>query len=107
MTSPATVAEQFAARLRREHPREVEDLILFGSVARGTTHDASDIDVLVIWRGDHAQGLDRAADVAFDHLLDTGHYVSVKVLTPREFAEGRRLHHPFVEAVLADGRSLA
>lgn len=101
------VAESFAKRVRRENPGRVRDVFLFGSVARGTHHAGSDIDVLVLWEGEHGDGLSRMADTAFDHLLETGFYVSVKVLTPDEFAVARREHHPFVEAVLAEGRSLA
>ena len=35
---------------------EIEGIILFGSVARGEGKEDSDVDVLVIWKGDEAEG---------------------------------------------------
>lgn len=99
-------ARRFADIARVRFP-EVQRAILFGSVARGAAGPESDIDLLLVWDGDHEEGLDRLATLAFRFLLDTGEYVSVKVLTPNELAKGTRLHNPFVEAILAEGRFLA
>lgn len=81
-------------------------MILFGSLARGDDREGSDIDVLVVWSGDHSQGLRTMASLAFDLMLETEEYVSVKVLTPEEMATGKDRRNPFVEAVLAEGRTL-
>jgi predicted nucleotidyltransferase len=100
-------AERFSQRAREAHPQQVQKVILFGSVARGDDHAESDVDVLIVWKGSHLDGLHRMSDLAVDQLVEEGDYVSVKVLTVEEFEQGRLGGHPFVEAVLAEGRALA
>jgi predicted nucleotidyltransferase len=101
------IAKAFAAQAKRAHPGKVRSVLLFGSVARGEDHPESDIDVLVIWDGEHREGLHEMVRVAYPLLLDTGEYVSVKILTPLELERGQAQGNPFVEAVLAEGRPIA
>ncbi|HVE51866.1 MAG TPA: nucleotidyltransferase domain-containing protein [Ramlibacter sp.] len=101
------VARRFAHRLRERYPSQVKEVILFGSVARGTDGPDSDIDVLVIWSGDHHEGLHRVCRVAFAEVLQGRPYVSAKVLTPKEWARGKRTKNPFVRAILAEGHPLS
>jgi len=42
------LAEQFAAILRRELGQRLSSIVLYGSVARGTAREDSDIDMLII-----------------------------------------------------------
>lgn len=51
--------EAFVTALRQQYPGRVQDVILFGSKARGDSHPDSDIDILVLvddddWRFSHA-----------------------------------------------------
>lgn len=101
------LAERFATEARRAFPQQVERIILFGSVARGDDREDSDIDVLVLWNGDRKEGRKSLIALAVKLMLDTGEYVSAKVLTPEAFAEGQRDPSPFLEAVLAEGKALA
>lgn len=85
----------------------MERVLLFGSLARGDECQDSDTDVLVVWRGEHNEGLRIMTGLAFHLLLETEEYVSVKVLTPEEISKGKTRGNLFVEAVLAEGRALA
>lgn len=72
--------------------------VVFGSVARGTTHTGSDIDLLVDVRVDdweHLRGLNSRLERA------TGHSVDLVVL-----ARARRTNPGLVADVLRDGRTL-
>lgn len=100
-------ARRFAREAQRSFPNQVEKVILFGSVARGEDREDSDIDVLVVWRGRHADGTRAMTALAFDLMLETEEYVSVKVLTPEELEEGLTRRNRFVEVVIAEGRALA
>lgn len=101
------LARQFADAARARFPDNVVDVRLFGSVARGEDGPDSDVDVFVLWAGTREEGRKRLVGLACDLLLDLGEYVSVKVMTPEEWATALRHHNRFAEAVLADSRALA
>ncbi|MDH7599869.1 MAG: nucleotidyltransferase domain-containing protein [Sedimentisphaerales bacterium] len=42
------VVEELAARIRGFYGQRLVSLCVFGSVARGTMHDSSDIDLLIV-----------------------------------------------------------
>jgi predicted nucleotidyltransferase len=51
--------DAFATALYRQYPDRIQDVILFGSKARGEGHPDSDIDILILvdddnWRFSHA-----------------------------------------------------
>lgn len=84
MTTSATTLEpalicavrEFAQRLAGRYP--VQQVILFGSRARGTQRADSDADVAVLLRGVRGRFLDTKldmVDIAYDVLLDTGIHI--------------------------------
>lgn len=76
--------EEFARRVKGRHGDEVAEIILFGSYARGDYREGSDVDLLVVWRGDEEEGWRKITRVAFDILLSNEVYISAKVLTPED-----------------------
>lgn len=73
------LAIDFAKSLN--HP-EIEKIILFGSVARGDDTEDSDIDILIITTNidDDLKIEDDIYGKTFDILLETGEYLSVKII---------------------------
>jgi uncharacterized protein len=63
---------------------EIEEVILYGSVARGDDHEGSDIDILVISR-DKFNTKSKLYPKVGDFLMDKGVYISVKVISPEEY----------------------
>jgi predicted nucleotidyltransferase len=94
------VIQLYAERARAAYGGAIEEILLFGSVARGDDHQDSDIDVLVITQTDNREIRSKLIDLAFDLLLETEEYISVKVL-PKDMVEERR-HHLFFKNVYAD-----
>ena len=79
-----------------------EQIIIFGSCARGDADEQSDVDVVVI-KQTQARFLDRLLEVA--KLLDNDlGKVDVFVYTREEFEEMRRRENPFIEKVVTEGR---
>jgi len=76
--------EEFVRRLRQTLSRNIVDVRLFGSEARGEATSESDIDVLVVVQPDteRVRFEDRIIDIAFDVNLDFGIYISPRVVTP-------------------------
>ena len=98
--------EAFLKRVRRAYPQRVKQMSLFGSKARGDSHAASDIDILLIvddedWRFRHAIS-NIAADVslAYDVLIEP------RVIGQARWDEMRRHRFALYENVQAEGVGL-
>lgn len=78
-------------------------VVLYGSVARREETEESDIDILVIARGDLARVRDTLAELATDFLLRTRVYVSAKALRPEEFSRMAEGGSDFVRNVIREG----
>ena len=76
-------------------------VIVFGSFARGDTHEGSDLDLIVV-KDTHERFLDRIGRVR-DACLDIGIDVQPLVYTPAEMEEMLSVGNSFLETVLAEG----
>ena len=95
-----TWLEQAAERLVDE--LDPEQIMIFGSFARGTPSRKSDVDLFVIWQT-KLSPVDRIGRV-LRVLGDAPRPVEAVVYTPDEFRRNRSL--PFVRSILQEGRTL-
>lgn len=79
------IAQDFARRLKAKYGDRVEQVILFGSVARGEHRDDSDIDMLVLTRDTSWDFRLQLASEAVEVLLREGLYISAKPVAPEAF----------------------
>ncbi|RLG25088.1 nucleotidyltransferase domain-containing protein [Methanosarcinales archaeon] len=79
------IAKEFANEVTRMFGNEIENITLFGSVARGEDDTESDIDVLIIWKGDKVEGWDRLEEMAFDIFIRYNALISIKLISPAEY----------------------
>lgn len=79
-----------------------ERIILFGSAARGEMGRNSDVDLLVIKRGDFHQG--RLTGDIYMNLSGVGQAVDVIVVTPEEVERYRNSHALVVAPALREGK---
>lgn len=93
--TPGTVVRavaDFLARLKEQAGGSVERVALYGSVARGEMRPDSDVDLLVVWRGDHWDGHATATGITGHIFVRTGVLLSPAVVTTEhwsEMADGR------------------
>ena len=98
--------EAFVERVWQTCPEKVQQIILFGSKARGDSHAHSDVDVLLIvneedWRFRHAiSGI--AADVSLTYDV----LIGPRVIGHERWGRMRRHHFTFYENVQIDGVEL-
>lgn len=61
--------------------------ILYGSVARGGSRPDSDVDVLLVLRGevDRAREIQRLVELTYDTLLDRGIHLSVLPMSEKDY----------------------
>ena len=97
------LAIDFAKSLN--HP-EIEKIILFGSVARGDDTEDSDIDILIITTNidDDLKIEDDIYGKTFDILLETGEYLSVKIIHLKHYQRYSNFH--FYKNVKKEGISI-
>ena len=79
------IAKEFANEVTRMFGNEIENITLFGSVARGEDDTESDIDVLIIWNGDKVKGWDKLEEMAFDIFIRYNALISIKLISPAEY----------------------
>jgi predicted nucleotidyltransferase len=80
------LARSFAGGIREKYP-DIVKVVLFGSVARKEDKEGSDIDLLVVSRGDRFDARRRIMSDVVDTLLRTGVYVSVKTVSEDEYGK--------------------
>ena len=102
-----TWRDAYCQELARQFPDLVEEIVLFGSQARGEAGADSDLDVLVIIReGDRTKK--RAVRHIGHHLAVMSEAVpSIMVYTREEWFSRRRDNSPFDRAVVSDGVRVA
>jgi len=82
--SYSKVIEDFSNKARKLLSKDLVDILVYGSVARGKANPKSDIDVIVIVKKNVFKNQMKLASLAFDILLDTGEYISVQAMKPRD-----------------------
>ena len=95
--------DKFAEEAMKTYGANIERIILFGSVARGEAGKKSDIDILVVWNGNEDEGWRKMTGLAFDILLETKEYISVKVVV----SDDMKSQNPFINNVIKDGIEIA
>jgi predicted nucleotidyltransferase len=72
--------------LERIYGDRLVDAILYGSFARNTPTEDSDIDIAVVLKGnvDKAKEIDKIYDILYELILETGELISVYPLSEQE-----------------------
>jgi len=92
----------FTRGIRRSFPGRLELVMVFGSKARGEAGLHSDLDVLVILRGDgHLKS--RVRLLGYELALGKDVVPSILVYTIQEFEQRKEHRSVFVEAVEREG----
>ena len=71
--------------------------LVFGSMASGSTHAGSDVDLLVVGSASFAQ----VGEATYAAQAQLGREINPKVMTPAEWAARRAEGNPFVQELLA------
>jgi predicted nucleotidyltransferase len=77
--------DEFFQRVQDELGDKVDQIVLFGSVARNEETENSDIDVLVVVEDKSLK--DRIFDISYSIMLETDIYISPKVVDIEEFEQ--------------------
>jgi predicted nucleotidyltransferase len=81
-----------------------ERIILFGSAARGEMGPNSDVDLLVVKRGQFDQGT-LTGDI-YENLYGVGQAVDIVLVTPEQVERYRNTHWRVIAPALREGREV-
>ncbi len=95
--------KEFINSIKTKHGAKIDRIILFGSFARGDYRKESDIDVLVIWKGDEVEGWNSLEREAVEVLFKYGSFISLKIISPTEYSAMKEMDFPFIKNVSAEG----
>ncbi len=95
--------KEFIQSIKTKHGTKIDRIILFGSYARGDYRKESDIDVLVIWKGDEVEGWNSLEREAVEVLFKYGSFISLKIISPNEYSVMKEMDFPFIRNVSAEG----
>ena len=91
--------DEFVRRALEKYRDRIDEIILFGSVARGEAGEDSDIDILVI--GDAS--LEELVEISFPILLEQGEIISAKNMDKGHFDFLVHEGYSFIRNVLEEG----
>lgn len=95
--------KNYRETLAQQFPGLVEQLIIFGSKARGTSTEESDLDLLVVIREGDWRVKDAITRPGYLLAVDTNAVPSIIVLTSEEWESLHRREAPFWQTVQRDG----
>lgn len=102
MNQPKALQE-FLKIAKQKHGDKIEQIILFGSYARGEATEESDIDILVITGGNRFEMQKNLSEIAVDILLDTGEYISAKAVSVEEYSFMEKIKTGFYQNIAKEG----
>ena len=91
-------------KLKEEFKDKIENIILFGSYARGNYSENSDIDILVIVDDDRIEKEVRR--VAYSFIPEVGRLISVKVIEKNAFKTMKRMGFSLIHSIEREGVSI-
>ncbi len=103
MNPKQMIISEFVKESTKKYKNKIDEILLFGSVARGNYTNESDIDILVITNRDRYDMLRKLSEISFDIMLKYRNYISVKTLSAEEFNKLQRMNSSFIRNILKEG----
>jgi len=101
--SYAKTVEQLRNRLVRELGDKIDSIVLYGSVAKNTANEESDIDVLVVARDDEIGLYDKISKIRTQVDLENNTLTALVYVTCEEIEHYVKLGSPFMKNVSEEG----
>jgi len=97
------IVKKFKTAVDKAIGRNLIEIKLFGSKARGDSQMESDIDILLITEcGDwHIRNV--IYDIATDILLEDGICISPKVINKKDYSYFHKIKTPFIKNIIREG----
>ncbi len=103
ITIYAKAVEQLKNRLLKELGDRIESIVLYGSVAKKTAHEESDIDILIVTQEQDKRLYDKISKIRTQIDLESNTLTAIVHLTRQELEHYTKLGSPFIKSVAEEG----
>ncbi len=100
------ISKEFKQELIKRYPMDIEDVVIFGSKARGDATEKSDIDVLVITKSDNWIRGDEIRRIGYSMDEELDYKFSIQVLSRSYLDSLKSRNFNFANVIDAEGISL-
>ncbi len=94
---------QLKDKLVKELGDKIESIVLYGSVAKNTAHEDSDIDILIVTRDEDKRLYDRISKIRTKIDLDNNTVTTLVNVSIEEVERYAKLGSPFIKSVAQEG----
>lgn len=94
---------QLKDKLVKELGDKIESIVLYGSVAKNTAHEDSDIDILIVTRDEDKRLYDRISKIRTKIDLDNNTVTTLVHVSIEEVERYAKLGSPFIKSVAQEG----
>jgi len=95
---------EISRKLKERFGNSIVKIILFGSYARGDYGAESDIDLLVVVKGDSIVDIeDDIRRIIYSFIPVVGRLISVKIVGAEKYAKMKEINHSFIQSVEREG----
>ncbi|MFW6096402.1 MAG: nucleotidyltransferase domain-containing protein [Bacteroidota bacterium] len=95
--------KRFVNDVKNQYKNKIYKIIMFDSYVQVDNRSDSDIDMLIIWKGNRNKGAEKIENIAFEYLLEEDLYFSIKVLNIQQYNELKDKGNPFIENIEKEG----
>lgn len=99
----AKAVAQLKNKLVKELGDGIESIVLYGSVAKKTAHEESDIDILIVTREDDKSLYDKISEIRTQIDLENNTLTALVHMTSEELERYSKLGSPFIKSVAEEG----
>jgi predicted nucleotidyltransferase len=98
-----TAVHNFVQTIQANYPGQINQVVLFGSKARGDDTPESDIDILVVLRDNDWRLCDAIRTLGARVSLEHDVLLSIRAVSPDKWAELARYQFPLYQAIQTEG----
>ena len=95
---------ELSRKLKEKFKDKIEEIIVFGSYARGDFNEDSDIDILIIVNDDKIE--ENIRKVAYSFIPEIGRLISVKVLDKDTFESMKKMKFSLTVSIEKEGMKI-
>jgi len=100
------ILEEFKRRIEKKYLDEIQDVLVFGSKARGTAGKESDIDIIVITSSEDWEKGDEIREIGYGLDEGIGYKLSIQVISKTHIDYLRRYNFQFIKNIEREAVSL-
>ena len=99
------IISEYIRRMQKQFPKQISKSILFGSKARGDSHQRSDIDILVVLNTDDEKVKGRIQDLSWDVMMDYNFtsFLSPIVFLKKQHRQYKKWNSSFLSVISREG----